>query len=152
MKHYLSISFLAPKFHLEAIISSKITFFNSIYFLDTISSCNQLTKPTFIQYTWHHLCFVLDFLYFFLTLLYNCQMFKCRITFSKLFLSISNNYILTGSHLNAAVYGTMLSCYTILFKIGCPMRSHWSKKKTYHAIFQFLRFFANYFKQNVKVI
>ena len=36
----LSISFLAPKFHLEAIISSKITFFKSIYFLDTISSCN----------------------------------------------------------------------------------------------------------------
>ena len=45
------------------------------------------------------LCFVLS---------NNCQMFKCEVTFSKVFLSLSNKYVFTGSHLNAAnFYVTM---------------------------------------------
>ena len=44
----------------------------------------------------------------------NCQMFKCQITFSELFLLMSNKFF-TGSHLNTInFYGTMLFCYTIL--------------------------------------
>ena len=43
------------------------------------------------------------------------KMFKCQITFSKVFLSMSNNSVFTGLHLNAVnFYGTMLFCYTIL--------------------------------------
>ena len=43
------------------------------------------------------------------------KMFKCQITCSKVFLSMSNNSIFTGLHLNAVnFYGTMLFCYAIL--------------------------------------
>ena len=46
--------------------------------------------------------------------LYNCQMFKCQITFSKVILSVSNNLGFTGWHLNATnFYGAMLVRYTI---------------------------------------
>ena len=50
------------------------------------------------------------------------KMFKCQITFSKVFLSMSNNSVFTGLHLNAVnFYGTMLFCYTILCsKLGIP--------------------------------
>ena len=43
------------------------------------------------------------------------KMFKCQITFPKVFLSMSNGSIFTGLHLDAVnFYGTMLFCYTIL--------------------------------------
>ena len=69
------------------------------------------------------LCFVLS---------NNCQMFKCQVSFSKVFLSMSKKHVFTGSHLNAAnFYLTMLFCYTILrLKLDVPW-CHVDEKKLY---------------------
>ena len=43
-------------------------------------------------------------------------MFTCQITFSKVFLSMSNKYVFTGVHLNATnFYVTMQCCFAIQF-------------------------------------
>ena len=60
-------------------------------------------------------------------------MFKCQITSSKVFLSMSNKEVFMGSHSNAAkFYDTMLFCYKILpLKLDVPW-GHLMSGKDFH--------------------
>ena len=132
----LSILFLAPKFHLVTIIFKQDNFLQK-----RLISCHdfiqqQHHQAIFLQYIWH-LCFMfwifyISFLLCYIELLNNCQIFKCQIIFSKVYLSVFFIKVFTGLHLNAAnFYGTMLFCYTILpWKLDVP-RGHTEEEKLY---------------------
>ena len=81
-------------------------------------------------------------------------MFKCQITFSEVFLSMSNKQVFTGSHLNAAnFHGTMLFCYTIWRLKLHVLWGHIEEKKTLLPLASqlFWRLFANCYYQNVQI-
>ena len=92
----LSISFLAPKFHLVTIIFKK----DNLLHKHLICSHDLILEPPRqanfrAVYLTPFMFHVLNFFIFpFDSVLYNCQncqMFKCQTTFSKVFLSVSNN-------------------------------------------------------------
>ena len=66
-------------------------------------------------------------------------MFKCQITFSKVFLSLSNESFYSVALNAATFFSTMLFCYTILcLKLDIP----WGNKKTFTCFINFLHKFT----------
>ena len=120
----LSISFLAPSHN--NIVQERKRFSKAFNLLTR--SHHAITLPSQLSCSIPDIIYVSCFEFFiFLShfVLYNCQncqITKCQIAFSKVFSSVSNNKVFTGSHLNAAnFYGTMLFYYTILcLKLDFP--------------------------------
>ena len=138
---------MQPKFHLVTIIFKQDNVLKKHLISWHDPSCNHLANFRAVYQT-SLIFYVLNFFISFspcFALSNNCQMFKCQITFSKLFLSMSNKFF-TGSDLNAInFYGTLLFCYTILcLKFDVPW-GHCEKKTLLPMVSSsFSWFFANY--------